>query len=110
VERNGKFAALVNMQCKMNVALLRRQGLTVRFDRAAALRASPMATWCLLHRAAGWPDRLLRYNVGLLLRSPSPGPLHFFFKTCARLLGPGWVKLVSALWTKLRSARRPKAQ
>jgi glycosyltransferase involved in cell wall biosynthesis len=108
VDRNGKFLALVNMQCKMNLALIRRQGLTVRFDRAAAQLASPVSARWLLNWAAGWSDRLLRYNVGLLLRSPSQGPLHFFFKTCARLFGPGWVKSASALWTKSAFARHPK--
>jgi len=106
IERNGKFLALVNMQCKKNLALLRPRGVNVQFDRAAAQRASDISLRYILKFGAGWSPLLLRYNHGLVLRSESPGFQRWVFRAFARVFGPGFLRAASALWRVWAGAER----
>jgi glycosyltransferase involved in cell wall biosynthesis len=98
VVRNGRAMGLTLMQAKKNLALLRQQGTTLRFDRAAMLRTSPMPTKLLLENAWGFSPRMLAYNYGLLLRSQPPGKIHLVFQVLARGLGRGFVRAASKLY------------
>ena len=97
IERTGKYHALIAMQAKKNAALLRRQGVAVRYDRAAALKSYPVATRFLLEHASGFSQRMLAYNVGQLLCSTPAHPAYFLYQTLARWLGPGFVSATSKL-------------
>jgi glycosyltransferase involved in cell wall biosynthesis len=108
IERNGKFLALVNMQSKKNCALLLRQGVAVRYDRVAIQSIGDIRLTFLLRWGAEWSDRMLRYNTGLFLRSPYPGPLRLVFKCCTRFLGPGFVKFASRLYRLFTPANAAK--
>lgn len=98
VERNGKYQALIAMQAKKNAALLRQHGTAARYDRAAALKAYPVATRLLLEYASGFSPRMLAYNVGQLLRSKPMHPGYFLFQMLTRCLGPGFVCAASKLY------------
>lgn len=98
VERNGKYHALIAMQAKKNTAMLRQRGISVRYDRAAALKSYPVATRLLLENASGFTPRMLAYNVGQLLRSTPVHPGYLLFQTLARCLGPGFVSAASNLY------------
>ncbi len=98
VERSGKRLGLMNMQSKKNLALLRRRGIRANFDRDRAASLSPMPMRYLLENAAGLSPRILAYNCGLLLRSPSPHVFHFVLKILTRIFGPACVRAASRLW------------
>jgi glycosyltransferase involved in cell wall biosynthesis len=104
IERTGKYHALIAMQAKKNAALLRQQGVTVRYDRAAALKSHPVATRFLLERASGFSPRMLAYNVGQLLRSTPAHPAYSLYQTLARWLGPGFVSTTSKLYNAWKGA------
>jgi hypothetical protein len=104
VLRDGTFWALHFQQVRKNLALLRQKGIEVRFDRAAILKRDPVSCRFLLQNASRFRQSILAYNVGLLLRSPSPNPGHWLFRTLARWLGPRFVRAASRLYNALPRA------
>jgi glycosyltransferase involved in cell wall biosynthesis len=94
---NGRLRPLSFVQQKRILHLLRQSGKRAPFDRASFLRASPMSASYLIRHGAGITPRLLRYNVGLLLRSPSPSASHAVFKAASRFLGVRFVNMASLL-------------
>jgi len=102
VIHNGKCLGLTLMQAKRNVALARRQGKAVCFDRAAILESAPVSSRFLLENAWEFSSRLLAYNYGLLLRSRPPHSGYRLFQVMARGLGPRFMKTTSRLYQALR--------
>src|SRR5581483_2663465 len=95
--RSGKARLAAIVQHKRGLALLpadRRR----RFNRTEFQRRAPMSVMTLLELGDMLPRRLLRYYVGLLVRSASPNWLHASFKQVARLLGPAFVRMASKAW------------
>ncbi len=105
---SGRLRPLVFVQQKRVLRLLRQSGAPSRFDRAAFLRSTPMSVDYLIDCGASLPPRLLRYNVGLLLRSKAPSLRYAFFQAVARLLGVPFVKLASRLGSPLLRKQRPR--
>jgi hypothetical protein len=95
--RNGRLRPLSFVQQKRILNLLRRQGAQVCFNRAEFLRKSPMSARYLVHHGASLTPRLLRYHVGLLLRSTPPNRAHATFQALARVLGVRFIKAASWL-------------
>ena len=48
------------------------------------------------------PKRILRYNVGLMLRSPPPSAPYAVFQTLARGLGVPFVRAASKVYDRLK--------
>ena len=94
---NGRLRPLVFIQQKRVLHLMRQEGQAARFDRAEYLRRAPMSAAYLVRHGLGLSPRILSYNVGLLLRSPSPSVQHRLFQTGTRWFGVGFVKLVARL-------------
>jgi glycosyltransferase involved in cell wall biosynthesis len=97
VARNGKCVGLAFMQARKNLALLRRHGRTLRFDRAAILQRAPLSVRFLLENAAGFSPRMLAYNRGLLLQSRPPHSAYRLFQWLARCLGPAFLRAAAQL-------------
>jgi glycosyltransferase involved in cell wall biosynthesis len=106
IELNGKLRPLVFVQQKRVLRLLRESGVNARFDRASFLKEAPMSVDYLLEHGAHLPKRVLRYNVGLMLRSSPPSVQYAVFQTLAR--GLGWKFVRAASWLKGRLARQPR--
>lgn len=96
------------MQAKKNAALLRRQGIAVRYERAAALKSHPVPTRFLLSDAAGLTPRMLAYNVDQLLCSTPMHTVALLFQALARWLGPGFVRAASKLYNALKGTGRSR--
>jgi hypothetical protein len=94
----GKGYALSYVQHKRVLALLKRQGVHQPLDRRSMQARFPTPSRWLLQYASKMSPRLLTYNVGLLKISPSPHWRHASFKNAARLLGPGFVRILSRVW------------
>ena len=73
-----------------------------KFDRKDWQRRSPMSTRFLLQYGVTLAPRLLRYHVGLLLLSSAPHWRYAVYQQCARVGGPGFVRLTSRLWNRFR--------
>jgi glycosyltransferase involved in cell wall biosynthesis len=99
---NGTRRPLVFVQQKRVLRLMREAGAPARFDRAKFLAATPMSASELVRFGFGFAPRVLRYNVGLLLRSPPPSAPYAVFQALARLLGVRFVRAVSTLLRALR--------
>jgi glycosyltransferase involved in cell wall biosynthesis len=97
IDRNGRLRPLVFVQQKRVLALLRRSGAPARFDRLELLRKEPMSATYLVKRGADLPARLLRYNVGLLIRSRPPSLQYAVFQALTRLFGVPFVKGASQM-------------
>jgi hypothetical protein len=95
---NGRLRPLVFIQQKRVLQLMRQEGQAARFERAEYLRRAPMSAAYLVRHGLGLSPRILRYNVGLLRRSPSPSLQHRLFKTATRCFGVGFVKLAARLY------------
>jgi glycosyltransferase involved in cell wall biosynthesis len=102
IDLNGRLRPLVFVQQKRVLRLLRESGADVRFDRAGLLKEAPMSIGYLLEHGVHLPSRILRYNVGLMLRSPAPNTQYAVFQTLARGLGWRFVRTASRLkgWLK----------
>jgi len=98
IERSGKKYGLENVQRKRNVALLSRNGRSLRFDRVAIQAAFPLPIKFLLTSAAGSSDRILAYNVELLRRSRAPNWRYRAFQALTAGLGSQFPVLVSRIW------------
>jgi glycosyltransferase involved in cell wall biosynthesis len=101
IDLNGRLRPLVFVQQKRVLRMLRDSGKEVRFDRAEMLKQAPMSVDYLLEHAAHLPPPILRYNVGLLLRSTAPTTRYALFQALARLLGVGFVRAASRLKRRL---------
>ena len=104
----GRLWSLTYVQHKRVLALLRRSGKPVQFDRAAFQRRSPMAARYLVEDGMFFSPRVLAYNVGLLLRSKSPHGPHLLFKLTVRCLGKRLVPALSWVFNRLPVLRRFK--
>ena len=85
--------------------MLRESGGAGSFDRTTLLQQSPMSVDYLLKYGARLPARILRYNVGLLLRSTPPSTRYAMFQAAARLLRVPFVKAASTLYQRLRGSK-----
>lgn len=99
---NGRLRPLVFIQQKRVLSQIRQNGGHARFDRDEFLRKAPMSATYLVRYAAGLTPRMLRYNVGLLLRSKSPSLQHKLFQTGAKAFGSPFVRLISRFYCKVR--------
>ncbi len=104
----GRLWCLTYVQHKRVLALLRQSGKSVRFDRPAFLRHTPMAARYLIEDGIFFPRRVLAYNMGLLRRSPSPNWGHGLFKVAARCLGRPLVLALSWAFNRIPPLRRLK--
>lgn len=101
IDLNGRFRPLVFVQQKRVLHMLRQAGVKADFERAEFLRKAPMSVEYLIKRGARFPARILRYNVGLLLRSRPPSAQYAAFQAVARLLGVPFVKVASGMYQLL---------
>jgi glycosyltransferase involved in cell wall biosynthesis len=101
IDRNGRHRSLVFVQQKRVLRMIRDQGREASFDREKFLDLMPMSATSLLRYGAGFSGRVLRYNVGLLLRSRSPSFTHKLFQMAARLFGWRGVRFISTLYSKV---------
>jgi glycosyltransferase involved in cell wall biosynthesis len=99
---NGTRRPLVFVQQKRVLRLMREAGAPVRFSREKFLASTPMSVSELVQFGFGFAPRVLRYNVGLLLRSPPPSVPYAAFRALTRLLGVRFVRIVSVLLRTLR--------
>jgi Glycosyl transferase family 2 len=100
---DGTLRPLVFVQQKRVLHLMRQAGApSARFVRADFLRSSPMSVSDLVRFGCGFKPRLLRYNVGLLLRSTPPSLPYRLFQALTRLFGWRLVKTVSAARRSVR--------
>lgn len=97
MDLSGRLRPLAFVQQKRVLRLLRDSGARIRFDRAEFLRKSPMSVDYLVEHGARLPARILRYNVGLLLRSTSPSARYAIFQALTRVLGVRFVRMASVL-------------
>jgi len=97
IDRNGRLRPLVFVQQKRVLRMLREAGVATRFERARFLKEAPMSVSYLLQHGARLPERILRYNVGLMLRSPPPSVPYAVFQTFTRGLGLPFVRTASRL-------------
>jgi glycosyltransferase involved in cell wall biosynthesis len=95
IDMNGRLRPLVFVQQKRVLRLLREAGGAARFNRAEFLKEAPMSVDYLIKHGARLPRRILRYNVGLLLRSPPPSAQYSIFQALARALGVPFVRAAS---------------
>lgn len=102
MERSGRLRPLVFVQQKRVLRLLRESGVEARFDRARFLSESPMSVDYLIQHATHLPSRILRYNVGLLLRSKPPSARYAVFLAIARVGGVRFVRAASVLGLRFR--------
>jgi hypothetical protein len=98
---NGRLRPLVFIQQKRVLHQIRQSGAEARFDRSTFLQKAPMSASYLVRQGAGLTPRMLRYNVGLLLRSKPPSWGYGLFQFAARLSGIGFVRLASRLYRAL---------
>ena len=106
IHRSGRLRPLVFVQQKRVLRMLRETGVKADFNRGEFLRKAPMSVDYLLEQGARLPPWILRYNVGLLLRSTPPSARYAVFQAIARLLGVPFVKAASGMYRLLaRSAR-----
>jgi glycosyltransferase involved in cell wall biosynthesis len=108
VLRSGKPFALYSVQRKRNIAILRKRGEVIRFDRKAILASFGMPSRYLLRFAAYFPPRLLSYNLELLYLSRAPHWRYRLFQMFVRLLGNDFVKLSSRCWNFVQRLTRKK--
>ena len=106
IDVNGRLRPLVFVQQKRVLRLLRQAGVKADFDRAEFLRTAPMSVDYLIKRGARLPARILRYNVGLLLRSSPPSARYAIFQAVARRLGVPFVKAASGLYQLLSGSHQ----
>jgi hypothetical protein len=97
MDLSGRLRPLVFVQQKRVLRMLRESGQAASFDRAKFLKEAPMSVDYLIKHAAHLPPRMLRYNVGLLLRSTPPSARYAMFQGVARVLGVRFVKAASWL-------------
>ena len=102
IELNGRLRPLVFVQQKRVLRMLREAGAGTRFNRARFLEEAPMSVDYLLKHGAHLPKRILRYNVGLMLRSPPPSAPYAVFQTLARGLGVPFVRAASKVYDRLK--------
>jgi len=102
--RTGKTTPATVVQHKRVLALLPPEG-RLGFNRGEYLRRSPMSVIFLLRFGQTMSPRLLRYHVGLLLRSKAPHWRYAVFQHLARMLGPGFVRIASVIWTRFQPSR-----
>lgn len=95
MDRSGRLRPLVFVQQKRVLRMLRESGTGTRFDRAEFLRKSPMSVDYLIRFGGCLPARILRYNVGLLLRSTAPSMRYAMFQIVTRVLGVPFVRAAS---------------
>lgn len=98
IELNGRMRPLVIIQHKRVLHLLRRSGVHASFNRATLQRDWPMSVDDLVRYGAGFTPRILRYNVGLMLRSRPPSLRYALFQALARVFGVPFVKQASRLY------------
>jgi glycosyltransferase involved in cell wall biosynthesis len=108
MDLSGRLRPLAFVQQKRVLRLLRESGASADFDRAEFLRESPMSVDYLINHAAHLPPRILRYNLGLLLRSTPPTGRYALFQVLARLLGVPFVKTASRVGRLLIGYRPPR--
>jgi hypothetical protein len=102
----GRLRPLVFVQQKRVLHLLREAGAAAEFDRSEFLREAPMSVAYLIKHGAHLPPRILRYNVGLLLRSTAPSARYAMFQAVTRVLGVPFVKAASQLRRMLLGSSR----
>jgi glycosyltransferase involved in cell wall biosynthesis len=100
IDLNGRLRPLAFVQQKRVLRLLREAGTKAQFDRAEFLRHTPMSSSYLLRYGACLTPRILRYNVGLLLRSTPPSRSYAVFQALARVFGARFIRLASRLACK----------
>lgn len=98
VQRGGRQHALMYVQRKRIVALLRRQGEPAVMDRALHQALDPVSLRFLLDHGAGMPPRILGYNLGLLKFSSSLTWRHALGKKIFLALGRCGVRSMSKIW------------
>jgi hypothetical protein len=109
IKRNGRLYPLSYVQYKRVLALLRKRGENLPFDRAWYQRVYPVPTRFLLGFGATLSDRLLAYHVRLLALSTPPHLPYRLFQWVARLLGWRFVKLASRVWRLAQAGTRSAA-
>jgi len=97
IERSGKKFGLDNVQRKRNLAILRKMGHEVRFDRQPR-DWPPIPSKLLIQNGAVFSPRILAYNVRLLLQSRAPHWRYALLQFGVRLLGAPFLKLLSQCW------------
>jgi glycosyltransferase involved in cell wall biosynthesis len=102
VFRSGKVFALMNAQRKENLALVRRRGYSVKFDRAAIQTRSPLPFRFLLIHGKQFSPRLLRYNTNLFLISKAPNARYRCAQILVRLFRSSFVRVLSTLYNMAR--------
>jgi glycosyltransferase involved in cell wall biosynthesis len=102
IDLKGTRRPLVFVQQKRVLRLMREAGAPVRFQREKFLASAPMSASELVRFGFGFAPRVLRYNVGLLLRSPPPSAPYAVFQALTRLLGVRFVRTCSVLLRALR--------
>jgi hypothetical protein len=104
ITRNGRLRPLVFIQQKRVLAQIRQKGGDACFDRREFLRRSPMSVTYLIRYSEGLTTRMLRYNVGLLLRSKSPSIQHKLFQIATKVFGVAFVRTMSRFYRLMRKA------
>ena len=105
VVRAGKVFPSSFVQRKRNLALIRRLGKPVRFDRRKDQARCPMSNKFLIEYGAGLSRRMLRYNVGLMLLSKPPNWRYALFQAITRVLRWPFVRVVSRAWNWFNARR-----
>src|SRR5205814_2267068 len=93
VYRTGRLYPLTYIQRKRNLALLRKSGRSLSFDRRDGPGGLQLPTRMLLYHGAGMSRRLLAYNTKLLLLSKPPHFRYALFQQVVRLLGAQFVRM-----------------
>jgi glycosyltransferase involved in cell wall biosynthesis len=87
VLRAGKLYPLSYVQHKRNLALLRKTGVYIPFNRIEFQKKSPLPIRYLARYGSGFSRRILAYNIRLLLLSEPPHWRYWLVRTGVRLVG-----------------------
>ena len=106
IHLSGRLRPLVFVQQKRVLRMLRESGVKAEFNRTEFLKRAPMSVEYLLEQGARLPAWILRYNVGLLLRSTPPSTRYALFKAATSMLGVPFVKTASRTFRLLSGSHR----
>ena len=94
IERSGKKFGMDNVQRKRNLAVLKRMGRDVQFERQPK-DWPPIPSRFLIAYGAGYTPRILAYNTRLFLKSQPPHWPYKFLQFSVRLVGSRLFRLLS---------------
>jgi glycosyltransferase involved in cell wall biosynthesis len=100
--RSGRKRPLDIVQARRNFALLKTRQSEARIERKKLLQESPESIRELLQRIRGFPPRIARYHLGLLLSSPAPNFSYALFRLCALLGRVPFLRVAGWLSASLR--------